>query len=194
MTDTTKDFYRRTNRSFAELVATIGDDQWTGPTPCLEWDVRELLNHMASETMWTAPLLGGAALEEVGDRFDGDVLGADPRATFAVAADEALASVEAVPLDRMVHLSAGQTPAARYIGELTLDFLVHGWDLAKGLGMDHTMDPEISTVMFTVLVPFEPMLRDSGVFGERIPTDEDADVQVRLLGLLGRRADWTAAD
>jgi hypothetical protein len=35
------------------------------------------------------------------------------------------------------------------------------------------------------------MLRDSGVFGARVPTDEDADVQVRLLGLLGRRADWT---
>jgi hypothetical protein len=42
-----------------------------------------------------------------------------------------------------------------------------------------------------VLVPFEPMLRESGVFGERIPVDEDADVQVRLLGLLGRRVDWT---
>ena len=194
MADTTKDFYRRTNRTFVELVTGIGDDQWSRPTPCLAWDVRELLNHMASETMWSARLLGGATLEDVGDRFDGDVLGEDPRATFAGAADEALASVEEVPLDRMVHLSAGMTPAARYIGELTLDFLVHGWDLAMGVGADHAMDPEISTVMFTVLVPFEPMLRESGVFGDRVPVDEDADVQARLLGLLGRRVDWTPPD
>jgi uncharacterized protein (TIGR03086 family) len=194
MADTTKDFYRRTNRTFAELVTGIGDDQWSQRTPCFAWDVRELLNHVASETMWSAPLLGGATLEDVGDRFDGDVLGDDPRAAFAGAADEALVSVEEVPLDRVVHLSGGMTPAARYIGELTLDFLVHGWDLAMGIGADHAMDPEISTVMFTVLAPFEPMLRESGVFGERIPTDEDADVQVRLLGLLGRRADWTPPD
>jgi uncharacterized protein (TIGR03086 family) len=188
---TTKDFYHRTNRTFAEMARAIGDDQWTRPTPCRKWDVRQLLNHLASEAMWTAPLLDGATLEEIGDRFDGDVLGEDPRATFARTADEALDAVEAAPLDRMVQLSSGETPAARYVAELTLDFLVHGWDLAKGIGADPTMDPEISETMLMALGPFEPMLRSSGVFGERVPTDDADDVQVRLLGLLGRRADWT---
>ena len=93
--------------------------------------------------------------------------------------------------ERIVHLSAGDTPAARYVAELTLDFLVHGWDLAKGIGVDATMDPEVSETMLMALGPFEPMLRSSGLFGERVPTDEADDVQVRLLGLLGRRADWT---
>jgi uncharacterized protein (TIGR03086 family) len=191
VSDTTKDFYRRTNRTFAAMVRAMGDDQWTRPTPCREWDVRQLLNHLTSETMWTAPMLDGATIEEVGDRFDGDVLGDDPRATFARSADEALEAVEGAPLDRIIHMSVGDSPAARYVIELTLDFLVHGWDLAKAIDADPSMDPEVSATMYEALVTFEPMLRASGVFGERVPTDDADDVQVKLLGLLGRRADWT---
>ena len=56
----------------------VGEDQWGAPTPCADWDVRELVNHVAGEDLWTAPLLEGSTIEEVGDRFDGDLLGDDP--------------------------------------------------------------------------------------------------------------------
>jgi uncharacterized protein (TIGR03086 family) len=144
--------------------------------------------------MWTAPLLGGDTLAEIGDRFEGDVLGDDPRATFARAAAEALGAVDEVPLDRTVHLSYGEVPAARYVGELTLDFLVHGWDLAKGIGAHTAMDEEISATLYEAILPLEPMIRATGLFGERVQTADDADVQVKLLGLLGRRADWAPPD
>jgi uncharacterized protein (TIGR03086 family) len=192
MGTTTIDFYERTSRSFGERVRAVGDDQWQLPTPCAEWSVRVLVNHLTTEAMWTVPLLGGATLDDVGDRFDGDVLGDDPRGTFVEAAHAAMAAVTEAALDMTVHLSYGDVPAARYVTELTLDFLVHGWDLAKGIGADPSMDPEISATLYQALLPFEPVLRASGVFGELVETPDDADVATRLLGLLGRRADWTA--
>jgi uncharacterized protein (TIGR03086 family) len=67
-------------------VHAIRDDQWTKPTPCTEWDVRTLLNHLVYEQLWAPELLRGATVEEVGDRFDGDVLGDDPFKSWSTAA------------------------------------------------------------------------------------------------------------
>ena len=49
-----------------------------GATPCTEWDVRALVNHVLGEIRWAVPLFAGSTIAEVGDRFDGDLLGDDP--------------------------------------------------------------------------------------------------------------------
>ena len=87
------DLHRRTVEVFLERVEAIGDDQWADPTPCADWDVRALVNHVVGEDRWTAPLLGGSTIAEVGDRFDGDLLGADPAGSANDAAAEAVAAV-----------------------------------------------------------------------------------------------------
>ena len=69
------ELYRRAVDEFDRRVSEIGDDQWDDPTPCTDWNVRELVNHVAAEDLWVPPLVDGMTLEEVGDRFDGDVLG-----------------------------------------------------------------------------------------------------------------------
>ena len=59
------------------------------------------------------------------------------------AGEDARAAVsEAGALDRTVHLSFGDTPAEEYIRQLFADHLIHGWDLAVGIGADRTIDPE----------------------------------------------------
>ena len=70
--------YHRSVEFFADRVNAVKDDQWGDPTPCSEWTVRDLVNHMTYENLWTVPLMEGATIEEVGDRFEGDVLGEDP--------------------------------------------------------------------------------------------------------------------
>ena len=70
--------YQRAVDSFVDRVAKVHDDQWSDPTPCADWDVRALVNHLTYENRWTVPLMQGAGLEEVGTKFDGDLLGADP--------------------------------------------------------------------------------------------------------------------
>jgi uncharacterized protein (TIGR03086 family) len=107
--------YRRSVAGFTERLAQIGPEQWSAPTPCTEWDVRALVNHVVNEERWMPPLFGGATIAEVGDRFDGDLLGDDPLGNAADAAREADAAVAAPgAMERTVHLSFGDFPAGEY--------------------------------------------------------------------------------
>ena len=82
--------YRRSVEGWTARVEAVGPDQWALPTPCADWDVRTLVNHVVGEDLWTGPLMRGATMEEVGDRFDGDLLGDDPRASARTAAAVAM--------------------------------------------------------------------------------------------------------
>ena len=98
--------HRRGAAEFTRRVDAIRDDQWHLPTPCAEWDVRALVNHVTAENLWVPPLLAGRTGPEVGDRFEGDVLGDDPRAAWQASMDAALEAVESPgALDRTVDLS-----------------------------------------------------------------------------------------
>src|SRR5258706_15483954 len=137
------DMYRDSVTAFAGKVARVRPDQWDAPTPCQDWDVRTLVNHVVSEERWSVPLFAGATIPEVGDRFDGDLLDDDPILVAAEAAEDAKAAVsETGALERTVHLSFGDTPAVEYVHQLFADHLIHGWDLSVATGNDRALDPE----------------------------------------------------
>ena len=77
--------FRGAVAEFDARVRQIGDHQWQAATPDEDWAVRDLVNHVAGEDLWAPPLLAGSTIAEVGDRFDGDVLGADPKAAWSAA-------------------------------------------------------------------------------------------------------------
>ena len=70
--------YHRTVECWADRVNAVTDDQWDAPTPCRDWTVRDLVNHVVGEDRWTEPLVEGRTIAEVGDSLDGDLLGDDP--------------------------------------------------------------------------------------------------------------------
>ena len=181
-------FYERALGAFGENVLAIGEDQWHRSTPCTEWVVRDLVQHLVYENRWTAPLMGGATLDEVGDRFEGDLLGDDPKRTWEDAAEDARRAVREVPLDRTVHLSYGDVPARNYAFELATDHLIHSWDLARAIGGDESLDPDLVELVYGKMKPREEALKASGLFGSRIDPPPDADLQIRLLALYGRVA------
>jgi len=183
-----KDFHRRAVGFFGSRVAEIRDAQWHDSTPCTDWDVRALVQHLVYENVWTAPLMEGATLDEVGDRFERDLLGEDPKAAWDEAMQEALGAVQRVDLDKSVHLSRGPTPASQYIFELFSDHLIHGWDLARAIGADERMDEDMVQVAFDMFKPFEEALKQTGLYGPKIDPPEGADLQTRLLALAGRVA------
>ena len=86
--------HRRTVESWERYLDGVAADQWDLPTPCTEWDVRALVNHVVGEDRWTRPLLQGMTIAEVGDRFDGDLLGDDPQAVGHDAATDASAAID----------------------------------------------------------------------------------------------------
>ncbi len=175
-------------RTWSSRVETVTPDQLDRPTPCTAWTVRDLLNHVVVEELWTPPLLQGQTIEQVGDRFDGDQLGADPlaaaRASAAATNDVAGMSVDG----RTVHLSYGEEDAEEYLWQLTTDHAIHAWDLAVATGGDRALESGLVEAVATWFAGREEMYRSGGAVGPPGPGGDDA--QARLLSSLGRDADW----
>lgn len=180
------DLYRRSSAEFATRVHLV-DARWQARTPCPDWDVRELVNHLVNEERWTPPLLAGSTIDEVGDRFDGDLLGDDPVATFDEAAAAALDAVEQVDLDAVVHLSFGDHPAREYVTQLAADHLVHAWDLARAVGADERLDAAAVAAVLAWFGPTEHLYREIGVIGPRVDVPAGASPQDTLLAMFGRK-------
>lgn len=198
------DLHRRSVEGFkARLDALEQADgaAWDAPTPCAEWDVRALVNHIVNEDLWTVPLMEGATMEEVGDRFDGDLLGDDPVAIARAACDAAItAAASGVVAGTTVHLSFGDTPADEYAYQLAADHIIHGWDLAVATGGDPTIDPELVEACAAWFAGREDLYRGAGAIGPRPEAGGDGEPsggeagaggpQDRLLRAFGRDPSW----
>jgi uncharacterized protein (TIGR03086 family) len=181
------DLYRRATAAFGEHLHAVPAERWGAPTPCTQWDVRALVNHLVSEKRWLPPLLAGATIAEVGDRFEGDLLGDDPKAIWHDAAKEAVAAMqEGGAMERTVHLSFGDFPGREYGMQIFADTLIHGWDLARAIGDDERMDPELVEACASWFAAVEDAYRAGGAIAERPQVPADAGAQTRLLAMFGR--------
>lgn len=175
---------------FGSRVHAVRDDQWEAPTPCADWAVRDLVNHLTAEQLWVPRLVrDGATIEEVGDAFDGDVLGEAPVAVWDGASVAAVAAFnEPGALDREVHLSQGPSSAKAYCSQMMMDAVVHSWDLARAVGAAEKLPPELVRAALREVEPYVSELSETGLFAPPVEVPDDADEQTRLLAVLGRRA------
>ncbi|GAA4893599.1 TIGR03086 family metal-binding protein [Streptomyces coeruleoprunus] len=174
---------------FSSRVHAIRDDQWDAPTPCSEWTVRDLVNHLTGEQLWVVPLVEGRTLEEVGDAYDGDVLGDDPVATWDRAMTAARRALhEDGALDRTVHTSMGPMGASEYCSQLTADTVIHSWDLSRAIGADERLPLSLVDFALQELTPMADALRSGNLWAAPVPVGDDADAQTKLLAMSGRRA------
>jgi uncharacterized protein (TIGR03086 family) len=178
--------FRRASESFVERARQIGEEQWSAATPCTEWNVRALVNHIAGEYLWVREMVAGKTIAEVGDRLDGYLLGNDPLRTLIDARGAALAAIDGpAALDTTVHLSFGDLPAREYVRQMALDSVIHSWDLSHGIGGDEALDPELVELCHSDLKDSADAWRSAGVFGpEKAPSDDST--QAKLLALTGR--------
>jgi uncharacterized protein (TIGR03086 family) len=176
--------YRTAADEFTARVHRVGD-RWEAPTPCAGWNVRALVHHLVEEERWAPPLFAGATIDEVGDRFAGDLLGADPVDAFDRASAAALAAVDDAP-DGTVHLSFGDTPRVEYTLQLAADHFVHAWDLARALHENDVLDTAAVAAVLEWFGPMEAMYRGAGVIGARVPVPAGTDSQTTLLAMFGR--------
>jgi len=183
------DLFERAAAGFGRHVQAVGATQWHDETPCTDWDVRMLVNHVTVEQLWVPPLLDGRTVSDIGDRFDGDRLGDDPVAAWdaAVRASRAAFGAPGV-LDGNVSLSVGVRPTAEYCWEMTTDALIHSWDLARGIGAEEMLDPELVELVYERTLPFAAHLHETGLFAPPVAVPDDAPLQTKLLAIFGRRA------
>lgn len=160
---------------------------WDAPTPCAEWSVRDLVNHVTSEHLWAPYLLRGATLAEVGDRFDGDVLGDDPVTAWtraSTASRDAFHEHRALP--GHVHTSGGPIEATEYAWQMVFDLTIHSWDLARGAGLDDRIDPDLVTTVHDELGKYFSVWYGA-ILDHPVAVPADAGPQDRLIAATGRR-------
>ena len=181
--------YHRTVEHWADVVVAVRDDQWDSPTPCTEWTVRDLVNHVTSEDLWTEALMAGRTIEEVGSSLDGDLLADAPIARSIDAAKVATTSVvERLPRGGTVALSFGDTDVAEYVWQLAADHLVHSWDLSAAIGTDRRLDPALVAGVASWFADREEAYRGAGAVAARAISHGGA--QGDLLATFGRDSEW----
>jgi uncharacterized protein (TIGR03086 family) len=181
------ELYGRAAAAFERVLREVGADHWGRPTPCGDWDVRALVQHMVAETRWVAPLLDGLTISDVGDRLDGDLLGPDPLAAWGNAIAEALAAITGCPdLATSVHLSYGDSPGVSYVTQLFAELLIHGWDLARSIGVDEVMDAELVEECSRWFAGVASDYRKAGVIAISVDGPPPVTAQDSLLTAFGR--------
>lgn len=185
-----RELHARSVDEWLDKVRAVPADRWSAPTPCSDWDVRALVNHVVGEDRWTAPIVEGQTVDQVGSRFDGDLLGADPVQEAEAAGKEAVAAFAAPDaMERTVHLSFGDHPAEEYAWQLAADHLVHGWDLAAAAGVDRSFSPGLVGAVAEWFGAQEEGYRAGGAIANRPDVAADSEFDRLLVGF-GRDPSW----
>lgn len=95
---------------FGARVHAVDGHRWNDSTPCTGWTVRALVNHLVGEHLWVPHVLAGESLEQVGDRYDGDVVGADPVRAWDEAAERSVLAWKDADLSGTARFSFGEAP------------------------------------------------------------------------------------
>ena len=178
-----RSLYRRAQDRFGERVHGVRDDRWTAATPCTDWDVRALVNHVLGEIRWAVPLFAGATIAEVGDRFDGDLLGDDPQASITRIAGAAMAAArEVTDGDVIVHASHGDVSTRTFLQRLTIARSLVAHYVATYLGSTACPLPEeLARPLWEVTAPEADMWRALGFFRDPMPLPEHVSWRDRFL-------------
>ncbi len=159
-------------------------------TPCTDWNLKELINHMVYELSWIPEILAGKTVQEVGGKYDGDLIGNEVIKVWESAVNKASDAVGSANTDENVHLSYADVPASDYISEVASDMLIHSWDVAQALGYSVIMDEPVAEQVYKKSLPRINEFMSSGLFGTPRELKQEARLQAKLLALFGRSEEW----
>jgi uncharacterized protein (TIGR03086 family) len=187
---------RRVLETSVGIVAGIKPDQLGSPTPCTEWDLRALLEHMIGQHYGFA----AAARGEETDRsiWDPHPLGDDPVTQYTDAVREVTAAFgeEGLLGRRFVLPEIHETlrfPAPAAISFHLLDYVVHGWDVARSIGSAAQYDDDLVAAALAVadqIPQGAPRLEPGALFRPNVSVPEDASPMDRLIASTGRSPSW----
>ena len=183
-----KQLFDRSLASATRVVHQVKPSQFEDSTPDTEWNVHDLLSHMLYELSWVADILSGKTIAEVGDSYDGDLIGDDLRGSWDKAEAEARQAVIKVDPDKIIHLSYGDFPARHYLQQESNDQLIHSWDLGTAIGASVRFDPGDAEFLYNDALPQKSRLAATGLFAPPIEVPDSEDIQTKLLALFGRKA------
>ena len=184
------DLLDRAANGFETQLRLVTDAQRTLPTPCPERNVHDLVAHQIRGMRMYTLLLHRAAREVVAKEQDSDIGSDDWIGAFS-SAYRTMRGAFCAPgaLERTVtHPGMGDIPAAMLFDMQLGELAVHGWDLARAIGADETLDPDVVAALWAFAEPLSAMLPSTGYFASPSgDVPDSAPLQTRLLDLLGRR-------
>lgn len=178
-----------------ETVRGIAPDQLDARTPCDEYDVRGLVNHL----LFWGPSLAGAARKEpvsppAGREQDVDLVTPDWARRLEAQTEHLVASWSEPDAWQGVTRMGGpmELPGSMIGGMVLGELVVHGWDLGRATGQDPQWTDEVLEVTYDMVAKTAEQGREMGVYGPEVPVPDTAAWLARILGLTGRDPNWTA--
>lgn len=171
------------SKGFDAAVRAVTPPQWEVQSPCDEWKARDVVAHVVEGHRGVIANVTGVESKPLG--ADEDPAQAWESAFQAM--DEITGDSEA--LAKEVDGPTGKMAAGEIIGRfVTMDVLVHTWDLARAVGAEEHLDEAAVREAYAALKPMDAMIRQPRVFGPKLEAPTGADLQTEFLYFLGRRA------
>ncbi|MFI9380038.1 TIGR03086 family metal-binding protein [Kutzneria sp. NPDC052558] len=180
----------------AETVKQVHSEDLDRPTPCAQWTVADLLAHMTAQHHGFAAAACGRGGDLAAWRVNAP--GPNPASEYADAAEDVLAAFnEPGVSEREFELPefkpVSRFPATLAIGFHLIDYVVHDWDMARALGLDYKLAPELADVALRIALAVpngDNRLAPDTAFQPAL-TSTDTDPLRRILATLGRSPDWS---
>ena len=176
--------YDETVAAVGAVVRATGIDQFVRPTPCGDWDVHRILDHLVETMDIYGDLARGRQPQEFEERrYD------DPVAAFDVIAGRTRSAFAAAGyLDTVAETPIGLQPGRVVVQHVVNELVAHGWDLARGTGQDANLVPDIAA---DVLASWQAFLgtwdrAGNSNFGDEQPAPDGATAADRVAAYLGR--------
>lgn len=166
-----------------DQLALAAPQEWTQlPNPTL----RTIVGRHAYDEAWIPDVLAGRTADDVGDRWDGDLLGDDPVGSYDELNDIATETVMGdLDPEKTVHFIYGDYPLAEGLVHLSIYRAFQAWSIAHFVGLDFQLPEALVDLLEDQVLPMVAELRGYGVFPPEIPAPDGADRETRLLCKVG---------
>ena len=190
------DIFEKASRRAQAIMAGIRQEQGENPTPCTEWNVRQVMNHVIGGAEVLAGSLEGNMPEGVGGVSPNSSYSAETevsRLAQAYADESARVLVAALqPGAMQASTPGGMMTVPQFLIAMATDHIIHGWDLARATGQDDTLDADVVQAAYGMMTSpegsmFVDMGRQMGFVGPAIAVPEDARLQDKLVAHMGRQ-------
>ncbi|GAA1134391.1 TIGR03086 family metal-binding protein [Kribbella jejuensis] len=179
--------------AMAAVARNITDDQLVNKTPCTEYDVRALVNHLL---FWGPSLAGAGRKENVPQpattESDVDLAAGDWRGRLLAVLDD-IRSSWAPPSawDGETSMGTPQLLPAPVMGDMIVgELAVHGWDLAVATGQRLELPADLLAYLHVSMIAGVEQGRAMGMYAPQVAVPADSPTMDRILGLTGRDPAW----
>ena len=163
------------------VIGGVKESQLNDPTPYAKWNVQDLLEHITGGLDVQISVMSEGAAKA-------PAAGANTLATYE-AGTAKVVEVASTPglMERSLQSPFGEVTGAGWVMGSFMDTLIHTWDLAKATGQSTDMDPALAEACYAAFAPQIDGYRGPETFGPEVKVPENASIQDKLLGIMGRQ-------